>query len=163
MMRNYLSTKSLDVLHCAGFLGIVAREASSRIIVSGLLTERVESTCKASKLRVAWRRNAAWMTHLRAAPAVVLARWYRVSDAARYRWRDLLTQVRDMDPQLKGCERQIERDRQAAELAGSASWPDLTSGLDWTHMEPHVAFRLPPNALNRSSSPVKESESSGGT
>ena len=48
-----------------------------------------------------------------------------------------------VNPQLKRFERQIERDRQAVELARLAYWPDFTVGFEWMEMEPREPFGNP--------------------
>jgi cobalt-zinc-cadmium efflux system outer membrane protein len=49
------------------------------------------------------------------------------------------------NPELARLERQIERDKQAVELAKLAYWPDFTLGFEWMDMEPRDAFRPPRN------------------
>lgn len=59
----------------------------------------------------------------------------------------LFAQAKQANPELARIQRQIERDRQAVELARLAYWPDFSLGFEWMEMEPRPAFRPPPNAM----------------
>ncbi|MFQ5474186.1 MAG: TolC family protein, partial [Dehalococcoidia bacterium] len=60
----------------------------------------------------------------------------------------LLARALKANPELRRVERQIERDRQAVQLAKLAYWPDFMLGFEWIKMESRDAFRplLNPNA-----------------
>lgn len=66
----------------------------------------------------------------------------------------LVTLAADHNPQLGALRAQIERDREAVELANLSYWPDLTLGFDWNYLRGRDAF-VPPNSngvpLNRRS------------
>lgn len=49
------------------------------------------------------------------------------------------------NPDLRRLHAQVERDRQAVELARLAYWPDATLGFEWMQMDPRGAFVPPPN------------------
>jgi len=49
------------------------------------------------------------------------------------------------NPELKGLEWRMERDRRAIELAKLAHWPDFTIGFEWMPMDPRGAFKAPIN------------------
>ena len=57
----------------------------------------------------------------------------------------LFSKAIQANPELKGFERQIERDQRAIELAKLAYWPDFTIGFDWMQMDPRGAFKAPLN------------------
>ncbi len=58
---------------------------------------------------------------------------------------DLIEKAVAANPDLKRLQHQIERDRQAVELAKLAYWPDFALGFEWIKMESRDAFRPPPN------------------
>ncbi len=57
----------------------------------------------------------------------------------------LFDRARDANPTLARLQQQIERDRQAVDLAKLAYWPDFTVGFEWMLMEPRDAFQPPIN------------------
>lgn len=59
----------------------------------------------------------------------------------------LFARAVERNPELDRLNRQIDRDRQAVELARLAWWPDFTLGFEWMQMEPRDAFRPPPNPM----------------
>ena len=61
----------------------------------------------------------------------------------------LLATAAKTNPELARFERQIERDREAVELARLAYWPDFTLGFEWMSMEPRDAFEPPRNPQDR--------------
>ena len=61
------------------------------------------------------------------------------------RLEELFEHAVKSNPELGRIERQIERDREAVELARLAYWPDFTIGFEWMLMESREAFRPPPN------------------
>lgn len=64
---------------------------------------------------------------------------------AKFDIADLLNRAAEHNPDLKRFEQQIERDRQATELAKLAYWPDFTIGFEWMQMDPRSAFKAPIN------------------
>ena len=58
---------------------------------------------------------------------------------------NLFANALEMNPALERLQRQIERDRQAMELAKLAYWPDFTIGFEWMQMSPRGAFKAPVN------------------
>ncbi len=59
----------------------------------------------------------------------------------------LFAKAAEANPDLARVQRQIERDKQAVELARLAYWPDFNLGFEWMEMEPRPAFRPPPNPM----------------
>lgn len=59
--------------------------------------------------------------------------------------QSLFEKAASANPELARLQRQIERDKQAVELAKLAYWPDFNVGFEWMYMEPRDAFRPPPN------------------
>lgn len=57
----------------------------------------------------------------------------------------LFAKAARVNPELARLQRQIERDRQAVELAKLAYWPDFNVGFEWMYIEPRDAFQPPPN------------------
>jgi outer membrane protein TolC len=74
----------------------------------------------------------------------------------------LLAKAAEANPALKRLEHQIEREKQAVELAKLAYWPDFTLGFEWMYMEPRDAFRPPPNPMT-GQRPVVSTMSEDGT
>lgn len=57
----------------------------------------------------------------------------------------LIAAAAERSPDLQRLREQLERDRQAVELARLAYWPDFTLGFEWTYMRPRAAFVPPPD------------------
>lgn len=51
----------------------------------------------------------------------------------------------DRNPDMQRLREQIDRDRQAVELARLAYWPDFTLGFEWMRIDPRGAFQPPRN------------------
>lgn len=58
---------------------------------------------------------------------------------------ELFEHAVESNPELGRIKQEIERDREAVELARLAYWPDFTVGFEWMLMESREAFRPPPN------------------
>jgi outer membrane protein TolC len=57
----------------------------------------------------------------------------------------LIAAAAERSPDLQRLREQLERDRQAVELARLAYWPDFTVGFEWMYMRPRAAFVPPPD------------------
>lgn len=58
---------------------------------------------------------------------------------------EMMSRAAAANPELRRLANQIDRDREAVELARLAYWPDFNVGFEWMHMKPREAFRPPPN------------------
>ncbi len=56
---------------------------------------------------------------------------------------ELLRLAAAHNPELAALREQVERERQASELAKLGYWPDLTLGFEWTYVDPRGAFKPP--------------------
>lgn len=59
----------------------------------------------------------------------------------------LIAKAVSANPDLERIKHQIERDREAQELAELATWPDFAVGFEWMSMQPRSAFRPPINPM----------------
>jgi len=57
----------------------------------------------------------------------------------------LVAAAAERNPDLQRLREQLERDRQAVELAKLAYWPEFTLGFEWMYMRPREAFVPPPD------------------
>jgi cobalt-zinc-cadmium efflux system outer membrane protein len=73
----------------------------------------------------------------------------------------LLALAEDANPDLYRLRAQMERDREAIELAKLQWWPDFTLGLEWIYMEGRTAFQPPPNPQTGMPAPVNRMSESG--
>jgi outer membrane protein TolC len=65
------------------------------------------------------------------------------------------------NPDMRRLREQMERDRQAVELARLAYWPDFTLGFEWMQMDPRSAFKPPPNAQTGMRPPINRMSEDG--
>lgn len=65
------------------------------------------------------------------------------------------------NPDLRQVREQLERDREAIELARLAYWPDFTIGFEWMQMSPRDAFEPPPNPQTGMPAPVNRLSENG--
>lgn len=75
--------------------------------------------------------------------------------------RILFEKATQANPELARLQRQIERDKQAVELAKLAYWPDFNIGFEWMPMEPRTAFQPPRNSQTGQRPPVSRMSENG--
>lgn len=73
----------------------------------------------------------------------------------------LFAAAEEYNPDLRHVRQQLERDREAIELARLAYWPDFTIGFEWMQMSGRDAFEPPPNPQTGMPAPVNRLSEDG--
>jgi outer membrane protein TolC len=154
--RLYVQDRSIEILGdnqqlLAGLIDVArAQVAAGRRSQDDVLRAQVElSGLESELIRLRQGRSvaAARLNQLLDRPtatSVPSPEDYGIRDA-EVSVDELVDRAAESNPALSRLRHQIEREREAAELARLARWPDFTIGFTWMQMDPRGAFEPPRN------------------